>query len=132
MMPCTQTFPIDSSRNTRFRCTDASASVQGEVYKAKDTRLERTAAVKVLRENFADSPERKARFQREAKAISQLNHPHEQGFAPESEGRGVSGTDKTDIDRVLAGMRGDFEKLAQAGEIELQAPTAEHPILTRK
>ena len=34
----------------------------GEVYKAKDTRLERTAAVKVLRENFADSPERKARF----------------------------------------------------------------------
>ena len=44
----------------------------------------------------------------------------------------VSGTDKTDIDRVLAGMRGEFRKLARAGEIELQAPTAEHSILTRK
>ena len=76
MMPCTQTFPIDSSRNTRFRCTDASASVQGEVYKARDTRLDRTVAIKVLLEHLAKSPERKARFEREAKAISQLNHPH--------------------------------------------------------
>ncbi len=76
MRPCTQTFPTDSSRNTRFRCTDASASVQGEVYKAKDTRLDRTVAIKVLPEHLAESPERKARFEREAKAISQLNHPH--------------------------------------------------------
>ena len=76
MMPCTQTFPIDSSRNTRFRCTDASASVQGEVYKAQDTRLDRTVAIKVLPEHLSDSPELKARFEREAKAISQLNHPH--------------------------------------------------------
>ena len=44
----------------------------------------------------------------------------------------VSGTVKTDIDRVLAGVRGDFERLAQAGEIELQASAAEQPILTRK
>ena len=48
----------------------------GEVYKAKDTRLDRTVAIKVLPEHFAESPERKARFEREAKAISQLNHPH--------------------------------------------------------
>ena len=47
----------------------------GEVYKAKDTRLDRTVAIKVLPEHFAESPERKARFEREAKAISQLNHP---------------------------------------------------------
>ena len=52
------------------------AGGMGEVYKAKDTRLDRTVAVKVLRENFGDSPERKARFEREAKAISQLNHAH--------------------------------------------------------
>ena len=52
------------------------AGGMGEVYKATDTRLDRTVAVKVLPELFADSPERKARFEREAKAISQLNHPH--------------------------------------------------------
>jgi len=50
--------------------------VQGEVYKAKDTRLDRIVAIKVLAEYLAESPERKQRFEREAKAISQLNHPH--------------------------------------------------------
>ena len=52
------------------------AGGMGEVYKATDTRLDRTVAIKVLLEHLADSPERKARFEREAKAISQLNHPH--------------------------------------------------------
>ena len=47
----------------------------GEVYKAKDTRLDRIVAIKVLPEHLAQSPERKERFEREAKAISQLNHP---------------------------------------------------------
>ncbi len=50
------------------------AGGMGEVYKAKDTRLDRTVAIKVLPEHLAESPERKARFEREAKAISQLNH----------------------------------------------------------
>ncbi len=48
----------------------------GEVYKANDTRLDRTVAIKVLLEHLAESPERKERFEREAKAISQLNHPN--------------------------------------------------------
>ena len=48
----------------------------GVVYKAKDTRLERIVAVKVLSEKLAAHPDRKARFEREAKAISKLNHPH--------------------------------------------------------
>ena len=52
------------------------AGGMGEVYKAKDTRLDRTVAIKVLPEHFADNPERKRRFEREAKTISQLNHPH--------------------------------------------------------
>lgn len=48
----------------------------GEVYLARDTRLDRTVAVKILPEHLASSPVRRARFEREARAISQLNHPN--------------------------------------------------------
>ncbi len=46
----------------------------GEVYKAKDTRLDRIVAIKVLPEHLAESPERKARFEREARLLAQVNH----------------------------------------------------------
>ena len=52
------------------------AGGMGEVYKAKDTRLERTVAVKVLPARLSASPESRQRFEREAKMISQLSHPH--------------------------------------------------------
>ena len=52
------------------------AGGMGEVYQAKDTRLERTVAIKILPEHLADNAERKARFGREARAVSQLNHPN--------------------------------------------------------
>jgi hypothetical protein len=48
----------------------------GEVYRARDTRLDRGVAVKVLAPELATDPEFRARFAREAKAISALNHPH--------------------------------------------------------
>jgi Tol biopolymer transport system component len=48
----------------------------GEVYKAADTRLNRTVAIKVLPSHFADDPERRHRFEREAQTIAALNHPH--------------------------------------------------------
>src|ERR1700693_6309860 len=48
----------------------------GEVYRAKDTRLERMVAVKVLPPRMSASPESRQRFEREAKTISQLSHPH--------------------------------------------------------
>src|SRR5450631_3381876 len=52
------------------------AGGMGEVYKARDTRLERTVAVKVLPSHTASSLRVRQRFEREAKAISQLSHPH--------------------------------------------------------
>ncbi len=48
----------------------------GEVYKARDTRLDRIVAIKVLPEHVASDPDLKQRFEREAKTISSLNHPH--------------------------------------------------------
>src|SRR5262245_19149478 len=48
----------------------------GEVYRARDTRLNRSVAVKVLPAVVADQKEAKQRFEREAKAIAALNHPH--------------------------------------------------------
>jgi serine/threonine-protein kinase len=48
----------------------------GEVYKARDTRLDRTVAIKVLPEHVASDPELKLRFEREAKTLAALSHPH--------------------------------------------------------
>jgi serine/threonine protein kinase len=52
------------------------AGGMGEVYRAKDTRLNRTVAIKILPAQFSNDPVRKQRFEREAKAISGLNHPN--------------------------------------------------------
>src|SRR5947208_11380761 len=52
------------------------AGGMGEVYRARDTRLDRTVAIKVLASHLSSSPELKQRFEREAKSISALNHPH--------------------------------------------------------
>lgn len=48
----------------------------GEVYRATDTRIDRTVAIKVLPSNLADNADLKERFAREARSISSLNHPH--------------------------------------------------------
>src|SRR5882724_6333100 len=52
------------------------AGGMGEVYRATDTRLDRTVAIKVLSPQLAADPDLQARFEREARAVSSLNHPH--------------------------------------------------------
>ena len=52
------------------------AGGMGEVYRARDTRLDRTVAIKALPAALAGDPERIGRFEREAKLLASLNHPN--------------------------------------------------------
>jgi serine/threonine protein kinase len=52
------------------------AGGMGEVYRAKDTRLDRTVAIKILPTHLSANTEFKQRFVREARTVSSLNHPH--------------------------------------------------------
>jgi serine/threonine protein kinase/Tol biopolymer transport system component len=69
LAPGTQLGPYEISE-------PLGAGGMGEVYRAKDTRLDRTVAIKILPAHFSSDPVRKQRFEREAKTISSLNHPN--------------------------------------------------------
>jgi eukaryotic-like serine/threonine-protein kinase len=53
----------------------------GEMYRARDTRLDRTVAIKILPEHLSSNPETRQRFEREARAISSLSHPNKEPAA---------------------------------------------------
>jgi serine/threonine-protein kinase len=76
----------------------------GEVYKARDTKLGREVAIKILPDAFVADPERVARFQREAQLLAALNHPHIAGIHGLEESGGM---------RFLALELVDGENLAQ-------------------
>ncbi len=67
------------------------AGGMGEVYRARDTRLDRDVAIKVLPTAFAQDVERLARFEREAKLLASLNHPSVAQIYGFEEGAGVAG-----------------------------------------
>src|SRR5215469_3767549 len=69
LAPGTRLGPYEVSANL-------GAGGMGEVYRARDTRLDRSVAIKILPAQFSSDPLRKQRFEREAKTISSLNHPH--------------------------------------------------------
>src|SRR5271166_1488750 len=68
------------SAGTRIGSYEILASIgaggMGEVYRAKDTKLDREVAIKVLPDALAPDPDRLARFEREAKVLASLNHPN--------------------------------------------------------
>ncbi len=70
------TLPVGSSLSCYEILGPLGAGAMGEVYRARDTRLEREVAIKVLPEHFASDGERLRRFEREAKTLASLNHPN--------------------------------------------------------
>src|SRR5437867_8214278 len=70
-------MPIPGTRLGSYEITALiGRGGMGEVYRARDTKLDRDVAIKILPAGFATDPERLARFEREAKALASLNHPN--------------------------------------------------------
>ena len=91
------------------------AGGMGEVYRARDTKLERDVAIKVLPEDFATDPEQRARFEREAKLLASLNHANIAAiYGLEDEG------DQRFI--VMEVVEGETlaERIARSGRIEVE------------
>jgi serine/threonine protein kinase/Tol biopolymer transport system component len=69
-------FPLETRLGPYELVAFIGAGGMGEVYRGRDTRLDRAVAVKVLSPDVATNPEMRQRFEREARAISALSHPH--------------------------------------------------------
>ena len=90
----------------------------GEVYRARDTKLDRDVALKVLPEAFTSDPDRLARFEREAKVLVSLNHPqHRWCTRPGRVWRrqGARSTSTSRVQRWLIGSNKDRSRLMRPG-----------------
>ena len=100
------------------------AGGMGEVYRARDTKLHRDVAVKVLPEGVARDPERLARFTREAQTLAALNHPNIAHIHGLEESGGVRAlvmelVDGEDLAQRLAGWEiADFDRRRDRGGLE--------------
>src|SRR5687768_14438101 len=99
------------------------AGGMGEVYRARDTKLGRQVAIKILPHAFTSSPERLARFEREARILAALNHPHVAAIYGVEEAEGLHAIvlelveGETLADRLVGGPVPVAEALAIARQI---------------
>src|SRR6266481_4533993 len=70
------TLPIGTQLGSHEITALLGKGGMGEVYRARDTKLKRDVAIKILPDEFSRDPERVSRFQREAEVLASLNHPH--------------------------------------------------------
>src|SRR5205085_3032174 len=92
----------------------------GQVFRARDTKLDRVVAIKVLPDLFAHDPDRLARFQREAKTLASLNHPHIAAIYGLEESSGVTAlvmelVEGEDLSQRLARLHAQGASAGQAG-----------------
>ena len=94
----------------------------GEVYRARDTKLKREVAIKVLPETFARDPDRMARFQREAEVLASLNHPNVAAIYGVEDRALVMELVEGGIAERPAGVRGGLEdRLADGWSVGIRA-----------
>jgi Tol biopolymer transport system component len=104
----------------------AGSGGMGEVYRALDTRLNRTVAIKILPPRVATSPMRRARFEREARAVSRLSHPHICAIYDVGESDGVPFLvmEYIDGESLHQRLRAGRLPLAEALELSIQIAAA--------
>src|SRR5919106_6441569 len=113
-------MPLTSG--TRLGSYEITAAIgaggMGEVYRARDTKLHRDVAIKVLPELFASDPERLARFEREAQALASLNHAN----IAQIHGIERSGSSRALVMELIEGQ--DLSQRIAAGSLDLDQSLA--------
>src|SRR3954453_16801393 len=106
------------------------AGGMGQVYRARDSRVNREGAIKVLPPEFASDPERMARFQREAQSLAALNHPNIASIYGLEETEGAAALvmelveGQTLADRLASGSIPREEAIGYASQIALALDAA--------